>query len=152
MNAIIRASCIRVSWLSTALFAIGTAGLLAGNEIAEWVAIVVAIGGFTSGIAIWIVAFLFALKRSAAGEYIAVASLFFLTGSAPPRVRNHLMGSLGITVLTAALGASADPFGILAPIFPLALAGLWGARHGQFPPRSPLDTSLGHKNLPRSSS
>ena len=29
----------------------------------------------------------------------------------------------------------ANPFGVLVPMLPMGLAGLWGARHGVYPPR-----------------
>jgi hypothetical protein len=40
---------------------------------------------------------------------------------------------LAITVATAAW----DPFGVLVPMLPIGLAGMWAARYGVFPPRPP---------------
>jgi len=37
--------------------------------------------------------------------------------------------------------ALAEPFGVLVPMLPLGLLGLWGARHGVFPPRRMPDAS-----------
>ena len=52
-----------------------------------------------------------------------------------------MMASLAAEVVVALATASARPFtslafGILAPVFALGLAGLWGARFGTFGPRS----------------
>jgi len=40
-----------------------------------------------------------------------------------------------VCIAVTAATAAAEPFGILVPMLPLGLIGLWGARHGVFPPR-----------------
>jgi hypothetical protein len=40
---------------------------------------------------------------------------------------------MAITVGTAA----SEPFGVLVPMLPIGLAGVWAARYGVFPPRPP---------------
>ena len=67
-------------------------------------------------------------------------NLFFLDHSAPKPVRRSLLGSLAVEIAVAVAGAALHPntslaFGILAPVYGLSLAGLWGARHGTFPKR-----------------
>ncbi len=94
-----------------------------------------ALGLFVASLGVWVYAFGLGIARSARGEDVVVANLFLLQGSAPTRVRAHLLGSLGISVAIAAVTASTDPFGVLVPMLPLALAGHWAARHGAFPPR-----------------
>jgi hypothetical protein len=74
-------------------------------------------------------------------DLIGIGGLYFLAGSAPRVVRTRLLGALGVEVVVALVTSSirlftAVAFGVLVPIFGLGLAGLWGARHGKFPPRS----------------
>jgi hypothetical protein len=56
-------------------------------------------------------------------------------------VRRHLTAALAVQVAAALTVASLRPFtsaafAILVPMYGLGLAGLWGARHGRFGPRS----------------
>ena len=44
------------------------------------------------------------------------------------------LACLAITVGTAAW----EPFGVLVPMLPLGLAGVWAARYGTFPRRPPV--------------
>ena len=56
--------------------------------------------------------------------------------SSPPRgVRRHLYLALAASVVLAGATATTDAFGILVPMLPIGLIGLWGARYGTFPPR-----------------
>jgi hypothetical protein len=84
---------------------------------------------------IWFYAFGLAVVRSARGDDIGVGGLFFLFGSAPSDVRRWLFGALGISVVLAFATVVGNAYAALEPMFPLALVGLWGARHGTFPPR-----------------
>jgi hypothetical protein len=89
-----------------------------------------------------VVAFAGALVRAAGRsrtEQLHLSGVFLLDG-APPGVRRLLLGSLAVEVALALATAAARPntslaFGILAPVWGQGLAGLWGARHGRFPPR-----------------
>jgi hypothetical protein len=52
------------------------------------------------------------------------------------------LGSLAVEVVVAFGTAAARPYtiaasAILAPVYGLALCGLWAARYGTFPPRRP---------------
>jgi len=40
-----------------------------------------------------------------------------------------------VCLAIAAATVVAEPFGVLVPMLPPGLAGMWAARHGQFPPR-----------------
>ena len=67
---------------------------------------------------------------------------FFLAGAgtAPARVKWHLIGSFAAQVVVGVATASARPFttlafGILVPVHALAHTGLWAARYGRFGPR-----------------
>lgn len=127
---------LAASWTGTALFAVTAAADRLGAESLEPVATFTALGLFSAGFVIWVVAFVIAVARSAEAE-ISIPGLFFLQGTAPRPVQVQLLGSLLAGVAVAAATASSAPFGVLEPVFPLALAGLWGARHGTFGPRQP---------------
>jgi hypothetical protein len=75
------------------------------------------------------------VARSAQGDEIVVASLFLMQGDAPRPVRVQLFSALAASAVLAAATGAADAFGILVPMLPLGLIGLWGARYGTFPPR-----------------
>ena len=70
---------------------------------------------------------------------------------APKRVRVQLFGSLAVCLAVTAATALAEPFGVLVPMLPLGLLGLWGARHGVFPPRRMPDAATRDKGARRSS-
>ncbi len=122
----------------TAVFAT-TAVVAAVTASADVAALGVALAMFALGSAAFVAAYAAAVARSRTDD-IALAALFFLSGSASRRVRVVLLGSLGAQVLVAFATAAARPnsslaFGILAPVYGLGLAALWAARHGRFPPR-----------------
>jgi hypothetical protein len=129
------------SWAANAVFAITTIPVALGADTFEGVAIGVALTLFAISIPVWLYAFGRAVVRTGRGDDIAVASLFFLQGSAPRRVQAHLLGSVGACVVIAAATAAAAPFGVLVPMLPLGLTGLWGARHGTYPPRAQRETA-----------
>ncbi len=102
-------------------------------------ALVIDLGMFFAGITIFVWAYLVAIGRSRISE-VALGGVFGLAGSTPSAVRVRLLGSLAVELVVVFATAAARPyttlaFGILAPMWALALAGLWGARHGAFPPR-----------------
>lgn len=105
-------------------------------------AIVVAVAMFFGGTVAFAWAYAVAVGRSRTAE-IAVAGVYGLGGgSAPAGVRARLLGSLAAEVVIAVATAAARPytslsFGVLAPMWGLGFAGVWGARHGGFPPRAP---------------
>src|SRR4051812_35483515 len=96
---------------------------------------------FAGGVGVFLWAYAIAVGRSR-NDAIGIGGLYFLQGSAPPAIRLHLLGSLGAEVVIALVAASLRPFtgvafSILAPMWGLGLCGLWAARFGTFPPRSP---------------
>jgi hypothetical protein len=132
---------VRASWLGTAAFGV-TAAVGALLPFADLLALLVSLVLFAAGA----VAFLFAYARAVARsrtEQVGVMALFFLEGKVAPRpVRRLLLGSFAVQVLVAGATAAVRPntslaFGILVPVYGLALAGVWGAHHGTFPPRQP---------------
>jgi len=94
---------------------------------------------FVVGCALFLVALYDGAQRSREAE-MTMSGWWFLTDAAPPAVRRTLLGALAVQTVTAFAGAAARPFtslafGILVPTLGVALAGLWGARHGSFPER-----------------
>jgi hypothetical protein len=99
------------------------------------VAVGICVGLFLGSLPVWVYALGLAIVRSGRGDDIAVANLFFLQGSAPAEVRKQLLGAFAASIAVAIATAWANPFSVLVPMLPLGLVGLWGARHGTFPPR-----------------
>ncbi len=126
---------IVVGWLANALFAATAIPVALGLDDIIGVAIGVALLLFLVAIGAFVYAFSVGLARSTRGDNVAVANLFFLQGSAPRPVRRRFLVMflvcLAVTVATAAW----EPFGVLVPMLPIGLAGMWAARYGVFPPR-----------------
>jgi hypothetical protein len=104
-----------------------------------FVLIVVSLVEFVLGSAAFLWAFAIAIGRSRT-EAIGMGGLYFLAGSTPRGVQVRMMGAWAIQVVVAFTVASLGmftgaAFALLAPMWGIGLAGLWGARHGSFPPR-----------------
>lgn len=102
---------------------------------ANGVAAGVALAWFALALGVWLAAFARAVVRSADGDDIAVASLFFLQGSAPTAVRVRLLGLAGVALGLTIATMGVNPTGFLINMLPIGFAGLWGARHGEYPER-----------------
>ena len=127
------------SWLSVAIFAVFAAVDTAGVDAFDVPAAVVSLALFLISLPVWLYALGLSFVRSARGDDIAIPTLvLFVGGSAPPDVRRHLLGALGVSVVVAIATGFANPFGWLVPMLTLGLAGLWGARHGVYPQRRVL--------------
>lgn len=131
-----------LSWVATGALTVVTA--LAAADPDRWVApfFAVALVLFFAGSALFVVDILLAAARSRT-HAMGIGGLFFLAGCAPRRLAVSLNLSLAVAVVVAVAGAAARPytplaFGTLAPLFPLAVNGLWGVLHGHFPPRPEL--------------
>jgi hypothetical protein len=143
---------IAASWIGNAVFAVTAIPAATGVEALDAAAIGVALGLFTISLGVWCWAFAVALARTTRGEDVVVGSMFLLQGPAPRRVRLHLFGALGVCLVVTAVTAAAEPFGVLVPMLPLGLAGLWGARYGTYPPRrAPRATTGGRRSSGRAS-
>jgi hypothetical protein len=127
---------IVAAWASNAAFAASATPAAIGIDAAQPVAAVVAVALFFVALAVWAIAFALAVARTTRGDDIVVANLFFLLGSAPRAVRHRLYAALGVSLGLVVLTAWNAPFGVLVPMLPLGLMGLWSARHGRFPPRA----------------
>lgn len=133
---------VRASWIGTAVFAT-TAVAAVATEQARIPAVAVAAALFAAGIGIFFWAYAIAVGRSRT-DAIGIGGLFFLAGSetAEPTDKRHLLASLATQTAVALGTAGARPFttlafGVLVPLYGLALTGLYGARHGRFGPRRP---------------
>lgn len=124
-----------LSWAGNGLFLVTVVPAALGVEAFEDPAVVVCLLLFFASLVVWTWALVAAAARTTRGDDVAVTTLFLIEGPVPGRVRWSLYGSvlvcLGITVATAAV----NPFGVLVPMFPLGLVGLWGARHQVYPRR-----------------
>ena len=124
-------------WIANALFLLTAVPAAAGIDAFGGVSVAVALGLFFVSIGAFAYAFVLAAARSADGDNIAVANLFFLQGSAPRSVQRQFLAMFGVCALVAAATVVWAPFGVLVPMLPVGLAGVWAARHGTFPPRLP---------------
>ena len=132
---------LRASWIGAAVFTVtAVAGAIDPKRLVL-PAVVVALGLFFAGLALFGWSYVRAVVRSRTDE-ISVAGLYLLSGSAPTAVKWHLLGALALEVVVAFATAGARvnsplAFGVLVPLYGLAMTGLWAARYGTFPPRAP---------------
>jgi hypothetical protein len=126
---------IRFGWIANVVFAATAIPVAAGLNGLIGVAIVVALLLFLVAVGVFGYAFVLALSRSTQGDNVAVANLFFLQGSAPKPIRRTFLWMFVVCLAIAAGTAAWEPFGVLVPILPIGLAGMWAARYGVFPPR-----------------
>ena len=129
---------VRGSWVGTAVFIV-TAVAAALSESVEGPFVIVSVVLFGIGIVAFLGAYATAVSRSRY-DAMGIGGLFFLQKSAPRPVQLSMMGALTVQVVVAFAVASVRvftplAFGILVPMFGLGMAGLWGARHGEFEPR-----------------
>jgi hypothetical protein len=133
---------IVTSFVGTLVLAVTAVAAAIAPDALDVPALVVALVMFFGGTAAFAWAYAVAVSRSRTAE-IAVGGVYGLGGgSTPAAVRAQLLGSLAAEVAIAVATAAARPytslsFGILAPMWGLGFAGVWGARHGGFPPRAP---------------
>ena len=137
---------VRSSWIVNGIFVVTAVPAALGADAFDDVAVGTALALFAISIPVWIYAFVRAVVRTTRGDDIVVASLFFLQGSAPRRVQVHLLTAVGVSIVVAAATGAANPFGVLVPMLPLGLVGLWGARHGTYPPRR--EAGVGGSRVP----
>jgi len=126
-------------WASAVFAVVSVVAALWPGALA--VALVVDLGLFFAGCAAFAWAYLRAVGRSRE-EAISLGGRFFLPGDVAPRdVKRWLWGMLAVQVVVAVATAAARPFsglafGVLAPMFGVAMLAAWGAAHGRFPVRT----------------
>ena len=148
---------ITASWIGTALFALVSIPASFAPDTFAPLLIVVSLALFAVGMVVFVIAFLTAVGRSRE-VLIGMGGLFFLAGgTAPRRVSRHLVGSFTLecvlAVGTTVIGLFTVPadvtnpvaFGVLAPLYGLALVGLWSARFGHFAERPPEPAARGRR-------
>ena len=125
---------VEASLAGTALFAVTAVPAVAGFDALKLPAAVVSLVQFVVAIPLSLLALARAALRTARQEdRVTVGGLFFLQGSAPRPVRRLLLGSLLASLAITVGTVSGEPFGVLQPVWPLALCAQWAARHGTFP-------------------
>lgn len=131
---------VRIDWWGTWAFVVSAVLATIAPDLFWVPALVVALVLFAVGCVVFLMAFARAVERSRY-DAIGVGGLYFLAGSAPARIRRSFLLALAVQVIVGLATASIRiftslAFGVLVPMWGLGLAGLWGARHGEFPPRS----------------
>ncbi len=126
---------IASGWLANVLFAATAIPVAVGVDDLLGVAIGVALLLFLVSVFVFVYAFALALARSSRGDNVAVANLFFLQGSAPKPIKRKFFWMALVCLVIAVATVAWDPFGVLVPMLPVGLAGMWAARYGVFPPR-----------------
>jgi len=132
---------VQLSWAGTVIFGVSAVAAAAAPDALGGLAVVVDLILFAVGLIAFLSAYAIAVQRSR-HEAINVGGLFLLIGSAPRRIQWRLWGSMLAEIAVAFATAGVRPFsrlafGVLVPMFGLALCGQWGARHGRFAPRPP---------------
>jgi hypothetical protein len=127
---------IRFGWAANVLFGVtAIPAAVFGGDVLDAVAIGVALLLFFVACGVFLYAFGVGIARTARGDNVAVANLFFLQGSAPRPVKRQFLWMFLACLAIAVATIVAEPFGVLVPMLPPGLAGVWAARHGRFPPR-----------------
>lgn len=126
---------IVAGWAANALFAATAIPVALGLDELIGLAIGVALLLFLVAIGAFVYAFTVGLARSTRGDNVAVSNLFFLQGSAPRPVRRRFLVMFLVCFAVTVATAAWEPFGVLVPMLPIGLAGMWAARYGVFPPR-----------------
>jgi hypothetical protein len=126
---------VGVSWAANGLFVATAAPVALGVDALNVAAVVIAVALFLVSLPVWVYAFVVAATRSARGDDVTLGRLFLVDTDAPRAAQWQLYGALGACVVIATATAAANPFGVLVPMLPLGLVGLWGARHRRYPPR-----------------
>jgi hypothetical protein len=131
---------MRTSDVVTVLFSVVAIASAIALEALKEVVVVVSLGLFLAGCVTFLWAYGIAVNRSRT-DAIGIGGLFFLQDSAPRSVQVRLLGALAVQVVVAVATAAVHPFtsqafAVLAPMFGLGMAGLWGARYGHFGSRS----------------
>jgi len=130
---------VRVVWASDVVLVVTAVPVALGADRLGVVAAAVALLCFAASLVVWAMAFFTAAARTTRGDDIVVSSLFLTGDSAPAVVRRRLYWATAVSVIVALATGFRAPFGILVPMLPLGLIGLWGARYGTFPPREVRD-------------
>ena len=135
---------VRLSWAGTVVSCVtAIANAATGSRSDFLLSAIPGLVMFVLGSAAFLAAFLLAVQRSRT-EAIGVGGLYFLAGCAPRAVQLTMMASVAVQTVVPLVVTMIRPFvafSVLAPMWSLGLAGLWGARHGTFPPKADPDVA-----------
>jgi hypothetical protein len=135
---------VRLSWAGTVVSCVtAIANALTGSRTDFLLSAIPGLVMFTLGSVAFLAAFLIAVQRSRT-EAIGVGGLYFLAGCAPAAVQRSMMASVAVQTVVPFVVTVIRPFvafSVLAPMWSLGLAGLWGALHGTFPPKPDPDAA-----------
>ncbi|HYI61799.1 MAG TPA: hypothetical protein VEW93_08355 [Acidimicrobiales bacterium] len=133
---------VRLSWAGTAVSCVtAVANAVTGDRDHYLLSAAPALAMLVLGSLAFLAAFALAVERSRT-EAIGVGGLYFLSGCAPRAVQATMLASVAVQTVVPLAVTLVRPFvafSVLAPVWSLGLAGLWGARHGTFPPRPAAD-------------
>ena len=130
------ARIVVASWVSNALFALGSVPAIVGLDSGDAISAGVCLALFAVSLVVWVWAFAVAASRSSDGDDIAVGSLFLMQGHLEGTARTPLYASFGLSLLMTAMTAASNPFAVLVPMLSLGFVGMWGARYGTFARRT----------------
>ncbi len=137
-----RAIVLRAGWIANAVFAVTAIPAALGVDAMIDVAIGVALRAVPHRVGAFLYAFGVGLARSTRGDNVAVANLFFLEGSATRDVQRTFIVMFVVCLVIAVATIVAEPFGVLVPMLPPGLAGVWAARSRDVPARVALTQRL----------
>ena len=135
-------SLVNATFVGTGALVVTSVAAAADPETFGAVHAALSIGLFLVGTGAMLWAYALGVSRSRT-ELVTVPGLFFLAGDVAPRsTRRALRIAPAVEIVAVVVAASIRPysevaFGILAPMFGLGMMGVWGGRHGVFPPRPP---------------
>ena len=134
------ARLIRTSDVVTVAFSVVAVASALALDRLKGLIVVVSLVLFAVGCVTFLWAVAIAVNRSRT-DAIGIGGLVFLQDSAPRPVQVRLLGALAVQVVVAVATAAVHPFtsqafAVLAPMFGLGMAGLWGARYGRVEPRT----------------
>lgn len=126
---------MRAAHLSNLVLAVAVLPPVVGVTAFEGVSVAVSLLSFLVAMVVWSWALVLAAARTTRGDDVQVASLFLVQGETSGTPRRSLYGACAVCLVITVIAAASDPFVVLAPMLPLGLVGLWGARHGVYPAR-----------------
>jgi hypothetical protein len=126
---------VRAAHLSNLVLAAAVLPPVVGVAAFEGVSVAASLLSFLVAMVVWSWALVLAAARTTRGDDVEVASLFLIQGETAGTPRRSLYAACAVCLGITVVAAASDPFVVLAPMLPLGLVGLWGARHGVYPAR-----------------
>ena len=143
------AGIVRLAWLGTGTVVVTSVAAALAPDAFAVVHAGVSVVLFVAGTAALLWAYALGVGRSRT-DLVDLPGLFWLAGDAArASTRRRLRWAVLVEVMAVVAAASVRPFtevafGILAPMFGLGMMGMWGGRHGSFPPRPSKHAARGN--------